>query len=92
MAQATLINLHNNEYSQRFRYFLFATSLDRCFGNCNTFNGVSNKLCIPNKTGDLNLHTFNMITKTNESKTLTKLISCEYKCEFDGIKYNLNQK
>ena len=53
---------------------------------------MSNKLCIPNKTGDLNLHTFNMITKTNESKTLTKLISCEYKCEFDGIKYNLNQK
>ena len=32
-----------------------------------------------------------MITKINEPKTLTKHISCECKCNFDGRKYNSNQ-
>ena len=32
-----------------------------------------------------------MITGINESKTLTKHISCEYKCKFDEPKYNSNQ-
>ena len=34
---------------------------------------------------------FNMITGINESKTLTKDISCECKCKFDGRKCNSNQ-
>ena len=32
-----------------------------------------------------------MITGINESKTLTKHISCECKCRFDGRKCNSNQ-
>ena len=32
-----------------------------------------------------------MITGINESKILTKHISCEGKCKFDGRKFNLNQ-
>ena len=50
------------------------------------------KLCVSNKTEDLNMHVFNMITGKNESKTLTKDISCKYKCKFDGRKCNSNQK
>ena len=34
---------------------------------------------------------FNLITAINESKTLTKHISCEYKYQLDGTKSNLNQ-
>ena len=55
-------------------------------------NGLSNKVCDPNKTEDLNVNIFNMITGINESKTLTKHISCKYKCKFDGRKGNSNQK
>ena len=33
---------------------------------------LSNKVCVPNKTEDLNLSVFNMITGINESKTLRK--------------------
>ena len=35
---------------------------------------------------------FNMITGTNELKKLTKPISCECTCKFDGRKCNLNEK
>ena len=68
MIQPTLINLHPNEYSQEFHCYPFAVNLDRCVGSCNTLNDLSNKVCIPNKTEDLNLSVFNMITSMNEKK------------------------
>ena len=52
---------------------------------------LSNKVYVPNKTEDLNLSVFNMITGVNESKTLTKHISCESKCRFDRRKCNSDQ-
>ena len=38
MIQPTFINLHPNEYSQEFHYYLFSIKLDRCVGSCNTLN------------------------------------------------------
>ena len=86
MIKPTLNNLHPSKYSQEFHYYSFAVKLDRCVGSCNTLNDLSNKVCVPNKTEDLNLSVFNMITGINESKTLTKHISCEFKCKFDEQK------
>ena len=42
--------------------------------------------CVSNKTENLNLSMFNLITG------ITKHISRECKCKFDSRKYNLNQK
>ena len=53
--------------------------LGRCVGSFNTLNDLSNKVCVPNKTEDLNLSVFNMIAGINESKTSHE---CKYK--FDG--------
>ena len=61
-------------------------------GSCNNLNYISKKVCVSNKTKYLNLSVFNMITGINESKILTKLISCKCKCKFDGRKCSLNQK
>ena len=85
--QLTLINLHPNEYSQEFQYYPFAVKLDRCAGSCSTVNDLSNKVCVvPNKTEDLNLNTSNIVVGINQSKTLTKHISCECKCRLDETK------
>ena len=89
----TLINLYPNEYSQEFHYYALAVKLDRCFGSCNTLNDFSNKVCVRNKTEDLDISMFNMITGINESKTLAKHISCKCKCRVDGeITMNVNVK
>ena len=82
--QPTLINFHPNDYSQEFHQYLFLVKLDWCFGSCNALNDLFNKVCISNKTKDLNLSIFNIITGINETKILTKDISCECKCKFDG--------
>ena len=91
MTQPTLINLYPNEYSQEFHYYPFSVKLDKCVGSCITINDLSNKVYFPNKTEDLNLSVFNMITGIIGSKILKKQISCECKCKFDGRKYNSNQ-
>ena len=74
-----------------FHYCPFAVRLGRRLRSCNTHNDLSNKVCFPNKTEDLNLSVLNMITGINESKTLTNHLSCKCKCKFDGRKYNSNQ-
>ena len=57
---STLINLHPNEYSREFHYYPFEVKLDRRVRSCNTLNGLYNKVCVPNKTEDLNLSVFKM--------------------------------
>ena len=74
MIQPILINLYTNEYTQGLYYYPFSVNLDRCVGSCNTINDLSNRVCVPNKTEDLNMHVFKMITGINESKILTKHI------------------
>ena len=90
--QPNVINLHPNEYTQELHYYPFAFNLDRCIRSCNTLNDLSNKVCVANKTEDLNLSVFSMIIGINELKTLTKYISCECKCKFDRKKCNSNEK
>ena len=92
MTQPTLINLHPSKYTEVLCYYLFAVNLDRSIRSFNTLNDLFNKVCVLNKREDLNLSVFNMITGVNESKMLTKHISCECKCKFDGRKYNSNQE
>ena len=53
---------------------------------------MSSKVCISNKTENLHLGVFNLITRIIESNTLTKHISCKCKCKFNGRKCNSNQK
>ena len=45
----------------------------------NTLKDLSNKVCVPNKTNDLNLSVFSMTTGINKSKTLIKHISRDRK-------------
>ena len=68
MIQPTHINLHSNEYNQEFHCYQFAVKLDKSLGSCNTLNNLSNKVCVPNKTEDLNLSMFNTITGIKEAK------------------------
>ena len=52
---------------------------------------MHNKVCVSSKAEDLRLSVFNMILEINSPKTLTKHISCDCKCKFDGRKCNSGQ-
>ena len=51
---------------------LFQVNFDRCNGSCNTLDNPSGRICVPNKTEDVNLSIFNTIARINESKILGK--------------------
>ena len=72
ITQTTLINLHPNECSKELNYYTFTVKLDRRAESFNTLIDLSYKVGVPNKTEDLNIHVFNMITRKNESKILNK--------------------
>ena len=91
MIQSTFINLPPNEYGREFHYYPYTIKLDKRVWSYNTLNDVSDDACVPNKTEDLNLNMFNMITGKNKSKALAKQISWEGKCKFDGRKCNSDQ-
>ena len=63
MIQPSLINLYPNEYSQELHYYPYAVKVDRCVRSFNTFNDLSNKVCVPSKSEDINIYVFNMITE-----------------------------
>ena len=83
MTQATLLNLHPDEYNQEFHYYPFVVELDRFVGICNVLNDLRNKVCVLSKTENFNLGVFNMTRGINESKTLTKYVLCACKCKSD---------
>ena len=45
--------------NQEFYYYPFTVKLYKCAGSCNSLNDLCNKVCVPNKTEDLNLSVFN---------------------------------
>ena len=52
--------------------------------NPNEYGDPFYRICVPNKREDITVSVFNMITRMNPSKTLTKHISCKCKYKFDG--------
>ena len=79
--QKCMTQLYPNEYSQKLHYYPCAVNKDGCARSCNILNDLSNRVCAPNETENLNLHVFNMIIGINESRTLTKHISCKCECK-----------
>ena len=55
-----------NKYIHGLPYYPMAVNSDRCMGSCNTLNELYNRMCVLNKTEDLNLSVFKMITVINE--------------------------
>ena len=63
MTQPTPINLHPNEYTRGLHYYPFAVDLNRFVRSCKTLNELSNKVCFPNRTEDLNLNHYDYMDK-----------------------------
>ena len=68
MAKPNVIDSNSDEYNQRLCYYSLTINLDRCNENCNTCHDLSNRICVPNKTEDVNLSISSMITRKKMNK------------------------
>ena len=64
----TLIDLNPDKYSQGLHYYPHLVKMNRYNGSCNTFLKISQIKYVSNKTEDINLHVFNMVTKKMNQK------------------------
>ena len=88
MVRPKLIDLNPDE----LYHYLFIINMSRCVGSSNTIEDPYGRIFVPSQMEDVNMALFNIIKEINESRTLTKFISCECRCEFNGRKCNLRQK
>ena len=49
-------------------HYLLIVSLDRWNGSSNTLNNLCNETCVPNKTEDVKIKVFNMVTRVINQK------------------------
>ena len=83
MATSTLIDMNLVE----LKYYPFMISLDKFSGSCNI---LQPQICVPKERKDIDIKVFNMITNKNDAKAMTKHISCDCKCKFNGTTCNSN--
>ena len=62
----TLIDLNPYKHNQGLSHYLFVIILGRCNGSCKTLDDSLSRICVPNKTEDVNVNAFNCITGTKE--------------------------
>ena len=75
MYEKSFLYTNPDELIQWLRHHSLMINLDRC-----------TKICVPNKTENVDVKVFNMITGINETKTFTKDVSCDWNCKFDSKK------
>lgn len=55
--------------------YRFIINVDKCNKTCNNLTKISGRICVPNKTEELNLILINMITRKQELITLKNIVS-----------------
>ena len=88
MARPAVIDLNLFDLN----YYPFMISLEKCKVSCNVVDVLSTKICVPNKTKEVRIKLFSMVTRIYEGKTLVKHISCDCKYKLNSATCNSNQK
>ena len=61
-------------------FYPFSVKINRCSGNCNSINDLYARICVPDVVKNLNVKVFNLISRTNETRSIKSHETC--KCIF----------
>ena len=82
-----IININSNNHM----FYPFSIKINRCNGNCNNINDPYARICVPDIVKNLNVKVFNLMSKTNETKSIEWHESCKCICRLYAIVCN-NEK
>ena len=51
-------------------FYPFIIKINKCSSNCNNINNPYAKICVPDITKDLNVKVFNLMSRTNETRSM----------------------
>ena len=73
-------------------FHLFSVEINRCSGNCNSINDPYAKTCVPDIVKNLNVKVFNLMSRTNETKSIKLHENCKCICRLNKIICNNKQR
>ena len=66
-------------------FYPFSIKVNKCNGNCNNINDPYARICVPDIVKNLNVKVFNLMSKTNETKSIEWHESCKCICRLNAI-------
>ena len=71
-------------------FYHFSVKIYRCNGNCNSINDPYAWICVPDIVKDLNVKVFNLMSRTNETRSIKLHETCI--CRLNKIIWNNKQR
>ena len=73
-------------------FYPFSVKINRCSGNCNSINDPYAKICVPDVVKNLNVKVFNLMSRSNESRSIKSHETCRCICRVNKIICNNKQR
>ena len=70
----------------------FSAKVNRCSGNCSNINNPYAKICVPDIVKNLNVKGFNLMSLSNETRSIKWYETCKCICRLNKIICNNNQR
>ena len=73
-------------------FYPFSVKINRCSGNCNNINDPYARICVPDIVKNLNVKVFNLMSRTNETRSIKWHETCKCICRLNEIICNNKQR
>ena len=73
-------------------FYPFSIKINRCSGNCNNINDPYARICVSDTVKFLNVKVFNLMSRTNETKSIKWHETCKCICRLNEIICNIKQR
>ena len=79
--RSKIININSNNPM----FYPFSIRINKCSGNCNNIDDPYSKTRVPDVIKNLNLKVFNLLSRTNETRSIKWHEKCKCICRLDKI-------
>ena len=73
-------------------FYTFSVKVNKCSGNCYNINDSYTRICVPDTVKNLNVKVFNLMSITNETRSIKRHETCKYICRLNKIICNNKQR
>ena len=73
-------------------FYPFSVKVNKCSGNCNNINDPYARICVSDIVKNLNVKVFNLMSRTNETRSIKWHKKCKCICRLNKIICNNKQR
>ena len=73
-------------------FYPFSVKVNKCSGNCNNINDPYARICVPDFVKNLNVKVFNLMSRTNDTRSTEWHETCKCIRRSNKISYNNKQR